>query len=152
MVDFFTAFFGPQNITMEIFFPHWIKYFRTNHFVFQFSKTRLCRHYMYFALMVTDQNSVNTCDPSGGPKRAKYRNTEYRSLGILTEPNRIIPNRISQYMKIRVYSCFPNFIAFLYNIFQIFVVTRFQWLFWFRKNVEILKIVIFLSKNGLKDP
>ena len=32
---------------------------------------------------------------SGGLKRVKYRNTEYRSLGILTEPNRIIPNRIT---------------------------------------------------------
>ena len=54
---------------------------------------------------------------SGGPKRIKYQNTEYRSLGILTEPNQIMPNRITQYMKIRVYSCFTYFIAFLCNIF-----------------------------------
>ena len=31
---------------------------------------------------------------SGGPKRVKYRNTEYRSLGILTEPNNTEPNHI----------------------------------------------------------
>ena len=34
-------------------------------------------------------------EDSERPNRVKYRNTEYRSLGILTVPNRIIPNRIS---------------------------------------------------------
>ena len=63
MVEFYYCILWSSKHYNGNFFPHWIKYFRTNHFVFQFSKTRLCRYYMYFALMVTDQNSVHTCGP-----------------------------------------------------------------------------------------
>ena len=95
---------------------------------------------VYFLVVYSDQWWTEA------GKIPKYRIPKLRYSN-RTEPNNTEPNLI-------VYENmgFPNFIAFLYNIFQIFVVTRFQWLFWFRKNVEILKIVIFLSKNGLKDP
>ena len=58
-------------------------------------------------------------------------NTEYRSLGILTEPNNTEPNHIVYENKgvLLLYI----FFSFLCNIFSyLFVVTRFQWLFWLK--------------------
>ena len=84
-------------------------------------------------------------------KIPKYRIPKLRYSN-RTEPNNTEPNHIV-YENKGILLLYIFYCIFMQHFFSyLFVVTRFQWLFWFRKNVEILKIVIFLSKNGLKDP
>ena len=73
---------------------------------------------------------------SGGPKQVKYRNTEYRSLGILTEPNNTKPNH-REYRNKGTLLLYIFYCIFMQHFFSyLFVVTRFQWLFLVEKFLE----------------
>ena len=64
-------------------------------------------------------------------------NTEYRSLGILTEPNNTEPNHIV-YENKGILLLYIHILLHFYATFfsYLFVVTRFQWLFLVENYLE----------------
>ena len=80
---------------------------------------------------------------SGGPKQVKYRNTKYRSFGILTEPNNTQTNLIVYENKgILLYLLF--YLILFENFFLIVVFSGF---FGFKNGYHFKKSSIFFKKN-----